>query len=437
MGGLRSTVVLLVVLGGLGGYIYFVDAERDPAALDAKPKAFVELSADDIEEMHIRSDSSEMSRVRRMGDNWQLLEPSVADADAGVVSTVTSNLASLEVQRVVDEQPADLSQYGLDPARIDVAFRLTDQQDFEHLLVGEQTPTGGDLFARRPDETRVFLISSFLDSIFNKTAFDLRDKAVLKFERNSADGVELVGNSTHLQFAKTGATWRIVEPIGARADYAAVEGLITRLSSTHMQRIVASDTSDLGGYGLDGPVMTATVVVGNSSASLLIGDEGEGGRFARDAGRPEVFAVEESLLTDLSKGVSEYRRKDIFDARSFTATRIETGRGDERLTLERSTADSDATWRDGSGQDVDVTVVDDLFTKLSGLRAQTFEEPARMGLETPVLSVTIRYDGDKMETVTFVRSAIDVFAARSDEPGSARIDAMLFDEALMAVDALQ
>jgi hypothetical protein len=283
----------------------------------------------------------------------------------------------------------------------------------------------------------VFLISSFLDSIFNKTAFDLRDKAVLKFERNSADGVELVGNSTHLQFAKTGATWRIVEPIAARADYAAVEGLITRLSSTHMQRIVAPDTSDLGGYGLDGPVMTATVVGGSSSASLLIGDEDEGGRFARDAGRPEVFAVEESLLTDLSKGVSEYRRKDIFDARSFTATRIETGRGDEKLTLERSTTDSDAAWRDGSGQDVDVTVVDDLFTKLSGLRAQAFEESARMGLETPVLSVTIRYDGDKTETVTFVRSAIDVFAARSDEPGSARIDAMLFDEALMAVDALQ
>ena len=251
MGGLRSTVVLLVVLAGLGGYIYFVDANRDPAALDARPRAFVELSADDIEEMQIRSDDGETSRVQRVGENWQLIEPSAADADTGVVGTVTSNLASLEVQRVVDEQPADLSQYGLEPARIDVAFRLEGQQDFEHLLVGEQTPTGGDLFARRPNETRVFLISSFLDSIFNKTAFDLRDKAVLKFERDTAEGVELVGDSTRLQFAKSGATWRIVEPIAARADYAAVEGLITALSSTQMQRVVAPDTSDLRGYGLD------------------------------------------------------------------------------------------------------------------------------------------------------------------------------------------
>ena len=437
MGGLRSTVVLLVVLAGLGGYIYFVDANRDPAALDAKPRAFVELSADDIEEMQIRSDDGETSRVQRVGENWQLIEPSAADADAGVVGTVTSNLASLEVQRVVDEQPADLSQYGLEPARIDVAFRLEGQQDFEHLLVGEQTPTGGDLFARRPNEARVFLISSFLDSIFNKTAFDLRDKAVLKFERGTAEGVELVGDSTRLQFAKSGATWRIVEPIAARADYAAVEGLITALSSTQMQRVVAPDTSDLRGYGLDPPVMTATVAGGDSTASLLIGDQEEGARFARDAGRPEVFVVAESLLTDLSKGVSEYRRKDIFDARSFTATRIETRRGDETLTLERTNTDADATWQDASGQDVDVAVVDDLLTKLSGLRALAFEEPAPPALEMPALTVTIQYDGDNTETVTFVRSAIDVFAARADEPGSARIDAMLFDGALMAVDALQ
>ena len=82
-------------------------------------------------------------------------------------------------------------------------------------------------------------------------------------------------------------------------------------------------------------------------------------------------------------------------------------------------------------------MVDDLLAKLSRLRAEAFEEPAGAALEAPALTVTIHYDGDNTETVAFVRSAIDVFAARSDEPGSARIDAMLFDEALMAVDALQ
>ena len=364
MRGLRSTILLLLVLGGLVGYIYFVDAKRGPADADAKPKVFVELSPDNIEEIQIRNGSGETSRVQRVGENWRLDEPNKADADAGVMGTVTSNLASLEVQRVVDENPTDLAQYGLNPARIDVAFRLKDQKDFQRLLVGEKTPTGGDLFAKRPDEDRVFLISSFLDAIFNKTPFDLRDKVVLKFERDKADGIEVVDGSTTLQFAKSGTDWRLVTPVAVRADYAASEGLMTRLSSTQMQKIVAPEAGDLKAYGLDRPALTATVLSGSSKATLLIGRAGEGGRFAKDAARPEVFMVEESLFTDLAKDLPEYRRKDMFDARSFTADRIDTRRGDETLAFEKG-SDGKETWRNAAGQNIDTAKVEDLLTKLS------------------------------------------------------------------------
>ena len=436
MGGLRSTILLLVVLAGLAGYIYFVDANRDPADADANPKVFVELSADSIEEIEIRNASDETSLARRVDENWQLVEPNAAEADAGVVGTVTSNLASLEVQRVVDENPADLAQYGLNPPRIDVAFRVEDQQDVQRLLVGDKTPTGGDLFAKRPDETRVFLISSFLDSIFNKTPFDLRDKVVLRFERDTADGIEIAGGSTDIQFAKNGANWRIVAPVAARADYAAVEELMTRLSSTHMQEVVAPEASDLSAYGLDRPAMTATVVSGSARATLLIGSADEGGRFAKDAARPEIFTVAESLFTDLAKDLPEYRLKDMFDARSWTADWVETRRGDETLSFEKS-SDGEETWRNASGQTIDTADVVDLLTKLSNVRAQSFEAAVPASLEMPAVTVTIRFDSDKTETVAFGRSATDVFASRSDEPGAARVDAMAFDEAVKAVDALK
>jgi len=440
MGGLRSTLLLLVVLGGLVGYIYFVDANRDPADADAKPKVFVELSSENIEEIQIRNGSGETSRVQRVGENWQLVEPNTADADAGVVGTVTSNLVSLDVQRVVDENPADLAQYGLNPARIDVAFRLKDQKDFQRLLVGEKTPTGGDLFAKRPDETRVFLISSFLDAIFNKTPFDLRDKVVLRFERDKADGIEVVDGSTTLQFARSGTDWRIVKPVPVRADYAAVEGLMTRLASTHMQKVVAPvvapEAGDLKAYGLDRPALTATVLSGSSRATLLVGRTDEGGRFAKDAARPEVFTVEESLFTDLAKDVPEYRRKDMFDARSFTANRIETRRGDETLAFEKST-DGKETWKNAAGQNIDTAKVEELIAKLSNVRAQSFEDAAHASLKMPALTATIRFDDNKTETVTFGRSAADVVAGRADEPGTARIDAMAFDEAVKALDALK
>jgi len=437
MRGLKTTIALLVVLGGLGGYIYFVESRRVPDDPNAKPKAF-ELSADNIEEVQIKNASGDTSRVQKSGDDWQLVEPVKAAADYGIVGTVTSNLSTLEVQRVVEESPADLKQYGLDPPRIDVGFRLRGQKEFQRLLVGDKAPAGGDFYARRPDEKRVFLISSFLDSIFNKTPFELRNKTILTFERDKTEGVEVVEGTSAVQFARSGTDWRIVKPVAARADYAAAEGLLTRLSSTNMLTVVAESADDLRAYGLDRPSLSATVTAGSSRATLLLGRKAEaGGFFAKDASRPVVFTVEEALATDLGKDASEFRRKDLFDARSFSANRLEVRRGDQALAFEKAESGGTTTWKNAAGQNADTATVEDALTRLSGLQAQSFEAAAHPALKNPVVVATVRFDEKKTETVTFGRSGNDVFASRADEPGAARVDTSVFEEAIKALDALK
>ena len=434
---LTTTVVLLVVLGGLVGYIYFVDSRNETADPNAKPKAF-DLTADNIEELQFKSPDGETARVQRVGENWQLVEPVKAAADNGVVGTVTSNLSTLEVQRVVEESPADLAQYGLSGPRVDVQFRLRGQKEFQRLLVGDKTSTGGDLYAKRGDEKRVILISSYLDSIFTKTPFDLRDKAILKFERDKAEGVEIVKGTGNTQFARNGTDWRIVKPVTARADYAAAEGLLTRLSSTNMLKVISDTGDNLRMYGLDRPSTTASVTAGSSRATLLLGQKAaDGGYYAKDASRPVVFTVEEALATDLSKEISEFRRKDVFDARPFNANRIEVRRGSDTTAFEKREADGKTTWTNAAGQNIDTTKVEDAVTKLSNLRAASFQPAAPPSLKMPVAAVTVRFDESKMESVAFGRSGNDVFAARSDEPGASKVDTAVFDEAMKAVDALK
>jgi hypothetical protein len=438
MRGLTSTIVLIVVLAGLVGYIYFVDADRPASGTEVKPKAF-DVAMDNIEEVQVKNASGETSRLQRVDTTWQLVEPQKTAADEGVVSSLTGSLASLEVQRVVDENPTDLKQYGLNPPRLDLTFRLKDQKEPQRLLVGDKTPTGDDLYAKKPDEARVFLISSFLDATFNKTPFELRDKAILKVDRDASDGIELSRGATTLQLSRTGTEWRIVKPITARADYAAVEGVMTRLSSAQMQKVVEEEAKDLKRYGLDAPMVSATVTGGSSRATLLIGRaQGEGGLFAKDASRPMVFTVEDSLATDLGKDLSEFRRKDMFDSRSFTANRVELRRGADTVAFEK-TKDTDGkeVWRNASGQNADTAKVEDLLTKLSNLRAQSFEPTPNASLKTPVLTATVRFDENKTETVTFGRQGSDVFASRPDEPGSARLEASVFDEVMKALDGVK
>ena len=437
MGRTTSTIGAVVVLLLLGGYIYYYEWDTPAAGGEDKEKAFASVQSDAIEEIQIKPANGDASRATKTDAGWQLVEPGKAEADPSELSAVTSNLSSLEVQRVVDENPTDLSRYGLNPPRVDVAFRLKGEKNFRHLLLGEKTPTGSDLYAKLQDGKRVFLVSSFLDNTFNRTPFDLRDKSILEFDREKVDSVELASGATTIQFQRSGTDWKIAKPIAARGDYGSIEAVVTRLSSGQMQRIVAPDAGDLKQYGLDRPAVTAAVNSGSARAALLLGKTEGGSVYAKDASRPMVFAVEESLATDLKKEIGEFRRKDVFDFRSFNATRVEIKRGAEAYAFEK-TKDKDGKeiWKNAAGQNADTTKMEDLLTKLSNLRAQSFEAAAHAALKSPELVVTATYDG-KTETAQFGRAGTDVYASRSDETGSAKLETTPYEDALKALDALK
>jgi hypothetical protein len=431
-----STLVLVVLLGGLVGYIYFVDSKREPGGATVREKPFTSLEADAIEEVQIKSADGETTRLQKADGKWQLVEPVQAAADTNEMTTIASSLASLEIQRVVDENASDLTQYGLEPARIEVAFRSKGEKDLRRVQLGEKTPTGSDLYARLPDQKRVFLVSSFLDSTFNKNTFALRDRRILIFDRTTVDALELTSGASKIRLAKSGTDWRVASPISVRADGAAVEGAIERLNSTQMQGIVDPEGKNLAKYGLTKPTGTITVNMGSSSATLTLGSTDNALLFAKDSSRPLVFTVAPILKDDVIKSVADFRRKDLFDGRAFTATRAEFNRGAETVVLEKSKGKDDTdVWKAG-GKDVDSAKADDLLTKVTSLRAASFEDQTHASLKSPALVVTVQSGEGKQETVTFGRSGTDVFANRSDEPGTAKVDGTGLDDVMKAIDAV-
>ena len=76
----------------------------------------------------------------------------------------------------------------------------------------------------------------------------------------------------------------------------------------------------------------------------------------------------------------------------------------------------------------------DAATQLSTLRADSFvDASAAPALKNPVATVVVKYDdGKKEERVTFGKSGSDVYAARVNEPGAAKLGAAAFDSAMNA-----
>ena len=446
MRGIRSILVLLVIALGLGAYIYFVETDRSPAGTPAPLESVFDFASDDIVSMSVTSETGDHTVIEKSDDRWQLVEPFAGNVDVTKVVSLSSSLASLEMQRVVTEpgDAADLALFGLATPRIIVEVTTTSASDLQ-LLIGERTPTGSDLYATVADSNRVFLISGFLDTTFNQTTFDLRDKTILDITRDQVDSLEVTGPDHTVRLRKSENQWSLVSPIAARADLGVTDGIVGRLSTGQMVSVEAESTDNLEPYGLDQPQLIITVGLGSSAATLLIGDTTpSGSAYARDAARGLVFTVDGSLVTELEQEADEYRRRELFAFRPFNATALEFGYLEEQWAFERIEAATEGesdTWRRTSPEtgEVETTAMDDLLVRLSNLRAESFVSSRDgTGLDSPVATIEVTFDDhEDRERVTFGQVSDEVFAVTGDEPGAAQVNTRSWDDAIAALTPLQ
>jgi hypothetical protein len=447
MRGFRSTLILLAVFLGLLGYVYFVQSKKPAAgeSAGAKPRVF-SIEADKVEGLQITLASGETTTLRRTPAGWTISAPADTAADQTEASNIATALAGLEQQRIVEENAATLADYGLAEPRIDVGFKLAGEADLRHLLVGDKTATGGDLYAKLPSEKRVFLIQSYLDGTFNRTLFDLRDKTVLKFDRDKVDTFEAATKDGTVRLAKSGAEWKLVKPLEAPADLGIVESLISQIQSSQMLAILEPDAGNLAKYGLDRPEVTVTLAAGSARAALLVGaGSPDGAAYARDVSRPIVFTIPSALASELRKSAFDYRRKDIFEFRPFNANRFEITRAGQVVAFERvkgAGENPQDTWKQvaPASKTVDASRLEGALLQVANLRAEAFvDTPAPIAaLKAPAATIVVRFDdGKREERVAIARVGSDVFAGRADQPGAARLESGRFDEALKALDELK
>ena len=439
MRGARSLLILLVIAGAFGAYLYFVEAKRDPLDTGEKRDKVFAVEADKIEEITIKSESGDRTTLKKDGGGWQIAAPAGAPADPTEASGISTNLSTLEQQRVVDENPKELKDFGLAEPRIEITFKEGGKE--QTLQIGSKTPTGNDLYAKIASQPKVFLIAAYLESTFNRSTFDLRDKTVLKVDAQQVDSLEIAAEAGAKKFTKVNGAWQLTSPAEPRSDAAGIDTVVSRVLNAQMKALApAKDSKE---YGFDKPAATVRIGTGSSQATLLIGNAAEEGSvYAKDAARAEIFTIEAGILDDVKKAPSEFRQKDLFDARSFNTTKVEIVRGGATWTFEKvkeKGKDGAETekWvqRTPATKDADADKMNTLLTTLTGARADAFVDKAPAA--KPEVTVTLTHEGGKTERVSFTRNGSDGFASRDGMSGAAKIPIALVDDVVKNIEALK
>ncbi len=445
MRGITSTLILVAVLAGLGGYIYFIDAKRPaPGADEATPKTKIfAVETEKIDELKITT-GGETSLLKKSGDGWKMIQPSETDADPAEVMSVAQAISNIEMSRTIDENPADLKEYGLATPVVSVEFRAGNTSG--SISLGEKTPTMGDIYALKGGDKKVFLVPAFQETSFTKKPFDLRDKKILKFDREKTDALSMVRGTESVDLARTGSEWKVVKPVVARSDYSTVEGLLTRLSTSNMSKLIEADAKDLAKYGLDKPTMTLTVGAGSAKTVLQVGKTENDQTYAKDAARPLVFTVDSTLQGDLKKSFDDYRKKELFEFRPFSVAKLravlDAPAGPKIYEFEKTAGAKPSdpevwkvTRQGGPTHEVSQTLMDDMTGKLVALKIDSFADAkAKTGIDKPALVISVSYDDGKFERVRFGEVAEIAFGAREGE-AAGKIEKSAMEGAMLAIDS--
>ncbi|WP_141325521.1 DUF4340 domain-containing protein [Myxococcus sp. AB025B] len=220
--------------------------------------------------------------------------------------------------------------------------------------------------------------------------------------------VRAQGDTTELERGPDGS-WRIVAPVQARAEPAAVEALLETLERSKSSTLVAEapTDADLKKYGLDSPVFTVTAqaqVSGSPHAVTLHGgveNTFDGSVYVRREGDPKVYAAQGSVRWSLDKDTFALRSKELLGELEVTALAgIEVRARTHTYVLEHEKGTSRWRLTKPVSERADEARVSALLKALKEHRALSFpkdtpETRKKLGLEAPLVDARFtRTSGD-------------------------------------------
>lgn len=411
---LGRILVLLVLVAGLGAYLYWVELPK--AKQEEEGQKLVDAATDDITGVDLVYADREI-HLRKDGTTWKLVKPVEDEADEAAVKALLGALTGAKVTKTIDEAK-DLAAFGLD--KPDPTVRLAVRGATGPVVhVGKNTQIGGKSYVRLGDEPQVRLTASSLKFALNKQPKDLRDKQLLAFQDDQVQKVQVVqGAETTTLVRKDKDAWT-VEPGNHVADATEVRSYLSSLRST---RAVDFPTTDAAAAGLEQPRLAVTVTVEQDKTQTLeLGAETTVGTskqvYAKRADQPTIVSLGEWSWRTLAKDANQFRDKTVL---GFDPGRV------GRLVLERKAGTGATLTRAGDSWAVDgvgdkpvragtiTRMLDDLRDlKGTSVAAEPAADLAPFGLAAPDLRVTlVDKDGQPMGTVLAAKADGKFYALR-------------------------
>jgi hypothetical protein len=424
----RTLLVLLVVVLGLGSYIWFYDREQPSSEERAElAKKAIPLKKDEVTAVALQSDAGTV-RLEKVSlpapkkkekeegkdeltanpDEWRIVEPLKARADASLVDGLLDALAALDTVRKLDD--VNPKEVGLDRPRATVRVKTGDGEKV--LKIGAEIPTSGTTIAALEGgkgATAAMVVSDSVLTEIRRKPGDWRDRQMYRGDRDHVQRITLVSGSQQVILAKQGDSFRIESPFKDRADRDKIDDLFAELSGLTAERFLD------GGEPVQSRTMVEVVSDEAPPFRIELGSEvetpapspEEAGENPAAAAKTwqarsggQQFEVRTRLAEAAARPAAEWRALSLSSLETFEVESATVQDAQGTLALTRAEPD----WKRGK-ETISYLPVSDLLFSLVGARADrllTPDEAVAVGITPngkPVMTVTLGSKSKGQETL--------------------------------------
>jgi hypothetical protein len=227
--------------------------EKDLNAL--RSRALIGLKPDEVNRIVISRGNGGVSLEieRRKGDHWTIVKPALDAVTAAQATAFT------------DDNPADLSKYGLASPSLTVELYGGENNTEESLRFGFNVPQAykNAIYVRRGegDVRPVTTVANTVFNIANKSLDDLRDKTVLTLDQSQVGRIVISGGPFDETLARApGDKWSVtIAGKTVAAEVPVAESLLDQLHDLKGTRIVANPMTNARRFGMEHPNLQLTV----------------------------------------------------------------------------------------------------------------------------------------------------------------------------------
>ncbi|TLY23762.1 MAG: DUF4340 domain-containing protein [Nitrospirae bacterium] len=310
------TLILVVLLAGLGLYLYAIELPQKESQerQDTAAKKVLVFDQETLSGLTVKTDRHELVFARTPERGWALTAPLSTEADQREVQNLLRALVTGTVTRVVEDHPTNLTPFGLDNPVTTITVAAGGAQ--ETFSIGDSGPLSSSLYVLRESDRKVLLTNLAPKDFVNKTLMTYRRKDLLHVSQGDVDRIRLTYPTTEIVLyqgqEKPKSKWKIRYPIEAEADQTEVRALLFRLEDLKALGIVdPGPERDALAKTLTVPKVKVSIhtAEGDQTVKLYQPDQTSGEAIAETSPEGPLYRINPTAIRDLTKELFMFQDK--------------------------------------------------------------------------------------------------------------------------------